>query len=53
MISLEEFKKALGPLVNKLTNEEILKLREQQDQEAEIYFNMWLENIRNNQIDKV
>jgi len=46
MISLEDFKKALGIEAEKLTEEQIIKLRDQQDREAEIYFNMWLENIQ-------
>ena len=45
MISLEEFKKVLGDEVKNLTEEQILKLRNDQDQEAEIMFNMWLEEI--------
>jgi len=51
VISLKEFKKALGKQATDLTEEQILKLREQQDQEAEIYFNMWREYIRNNGIE--
>jgi hypothetical protein len=47
MISIEEYKKALGPLVQELSEEEILKVRDNQDQMAEILFNMWLEEIRN------
>lgn len=46
MISLEDFKKALGTEIEKLTEEQIIKLRDQQDREAEIYFNMWLKNIQ-------
>lgn len=43
MIPLQEFKDALGDEASKLTEEEILKLRDNQDQMAEIMFNMWLE----------
>ncbi len=43
MIPLKEFKNALGDEVNNLTEEEILKLRENQDKMTEIMFNMWLE----------
>ena len=46
MIPLEEFKKAL-PKDCDLTEGQILKLRENQDKEAEIYFDMWLEKIKN------
>ncbi len=45
MISLEDFKIALGDEAKNLTEEQILKLRNNQDQEAEIMFNMWLEEI--------
>ena len=52
MIKLEEYKKILGEkLLKELSEEQILELREQQDKEAEIYFNMWLENIINNKIE--
>ena len=44
MVSLQEFKDALGSMADELTEEEILKLRENQDQTAEILFNMWLKN---------
>jgi|GEM_PF-3245757 len=41
MLSIEEFKETLGS-DNTLTEEEILKLRNQMDQMAEIFFTMWL-----------
>lgn len=43
MISLEEFKKALGDKVNELTEEQILKLRDHQDKMAELFFSMWVD----------
>ena len=46
MIDLEEYKRILGPLAEELTEEQILKLRDQQDQMAEIFFAMWLEQIK-------
>lgn len=49
MISLKEFKKALPADCN-LTEEEILKLRENQDKHAEIFFNMWLEDRKKGNI---
>lgn len=52
MIGLSEFKKELGPLAEKLSEEDILKLREQQDQMAEYIFNSWLEEI-NSKSDKM
>lgn len=45
MISLKKYKKALGPLAQKLSEKEILKAREIQDKMAEILFDMWLEEI--------
>lgn len=45
MIPLQEFKDSLGELAKELTEDQILKLREQQDQEAEILFDMWLKTI--------
>jgi hypothetical protein len=46
MISLKEFKKSLGVTAKSLSEEEILKLREQQDQMAEVFFSMWLNDIK-------
>ena len=45
MINLEKFKESLGDINNELSEEEILKLRENQDQMAEILFNSWLNEI--------
>ena len=45
MIPLQEFRDALGDEAEKLTEEQILKLREHQDKEAELFFAMWLEEI--------
>ena len=45
MIPLQEFKDSLGELIKELTEDQILKLREQQDQEAEILFDVWLKTI--------
>jgi hypothetical protein len=45
MISLEEFKKSLGKTAETMTEEQILKLREQQDKMAEIYFDLWFKKI--------
>lgn len=50
MISLQEFKKSLGPLKDQLSEEEILKLRENQDQMAEILFNSWLTEINQSRV---
>lgn len=50
MIALEDYKKALGTLANELSEEEILKLRDSQDQMAEIFFDMWFKQTpQNNQ----
>jgi hypothetical protein len=45
MIPLQEFKDSLGSLAEELTEDQILKLRDNQDKEAEILFNLWLESI--------
>ena len=50
MINLEEFKKALGPLAKELSEEEILNLREQQDQMAEIFLSSWIDKINKSRI---
>ena len=42
MISLEEFKKTLGDIKDKMSEKEILELRENQDKMAEIFVDMWL-----------
>ena len=48
MVGLEEFKKALGSSAEQLSEEQILKLRDQQDQMAEIFFGMWINEITDN-----
>lgn len=48
MINLKDFKKALGKTADEMSEDEILKLREHQDQEAEIYYAMWIEKINKN-----
>lgn len=50
MIGLEEFKESLGPLKDQLSEEEILKLRENQDQMAEILFDSWMSEINKNKV---
>ncbi len=45
MISLKEYKKALGPVADEMTEKQILDLRDQQDQMADIFFDMWLAKI--------
>ena len=50
MVDLEEFKKSLGSLVDELSEEEILKLRENQDQMAELFFNSWVAEINKNKV---
>jgi len=45
MLSIEEYKKALAEkLLKELTEEQILKLRDNDDKMAEIMFTLWLEN---------
>lgn len=43
MISLEEFKKNL-PIDEKLTEEEIIKLKQNMEDMAELFFEMWIED---------
>jgi len=50
MISLEEYKKALGSLAQRLSEEEILKAREIQDKMAEILFYSWLDEVNQNKV---
>ena len=45
MITLQEFKDSLGKEADGLTEEQIVKLKDQMEQMAEIYFNMWLSDI--------
>jgi hypothetical protein len=47
MIGLLEFKKALGSKIEELSEEEVLKLRENQEQMAELFFAMWVEKLKN------
>lgn len=53
MIALEDYKKALGTLVDELSEEEILKLRDNQDQMAEIFFDMWFKQTPLNKQNNV
>jgi hypothetical protein len=49
MISLEEYKKAFGKkLLAELSEEQILKVREQQDQMAELFYQIWIEKLKEN-----
>lgn len=50
MVPLEEYKISLDDEVKNLTEEQILKLQENQDQMAEIFFNMWLKEINNKSV---
>ena len=48
MIDLDTFKQTLIKNgITDLSEEQIIKLRDQQDQEAEIYFNLWMDSIKN------
>jgi len=46
MIRLEEYKKSLGPLAGQLSEEQILRTRELEDQLAEALFAIWLDEIK-------
>jgi len=47
MVSIEKFRKSLGKTANKLSEEEILRLREIEDKIADAVFDSWLRK-RNN-----
>lgn len=47
MISLKDFRKSLGNLANELSDEQIIELRDQQDQFAELFFAMWQNETKN------
>ncbi len=49
MISLKDFKESLGDEAKELTEEQILKLREQTDGFAEIMFDLWIEDEKRKQ----
>jgi hypothetical protein len=42
MLSIEQFKKSLGPLSNSLSEAEIEHMRDVQDKFADILFDIWL-----------
>jgi len=44
MTSLISFKKSLGSAANNLTEVQIVKLKESQENLADILFNMWLKD---------
>jgi hypothetical protein len=46
MISLLEFKKALGKKAKELSDQQILDLRDRQDQMAEVFFSMWTNQLK-------
>lgn len=46
MIGLDEYKKALGDITDELSEEDILKARQIQEDLAEAFFPMWLETIK-------
>jgi hypothetical protein len=52
MIELEEYKKALGPITDDLSEEKIIEVRQIQDELAEILYVLWVEN-RKEQITKI
>lgn len=44
MISLPEFKKILGPIAQNMSEKQIEQLRDQEDQLADVFFGIWLED---------
>jgi hypothetical protein len=53
MITLQEFKDSLGDETRELTEEQIIKLKDNMEQTAEIFFNMWLDEIKNKNITEI
>ena len=50
MISLEDYKKILGPFGETLTEEELKKAYEIQSKMADLIFYSWLEEINKNNV---
>ena len=51
MIDLITFKQTLVKNgITDLSEEQIIKLRDQQDQEAEVYFTMWMNDIKSKKV---
>lgn len=53
MLSLEKFKESLGVLKDKLSEEDILALREHQERMADVFFAMWLRTLEENKSEKL
>ena len=53
MISLEQFKKALGTKAETLSHDEVVRLFEVQQKLANILFDKWLESINKAKIDTI
>ena len=53
MITHQEFKDSLGTEARELTEEQIIKLKDNMEQTAEIFFNMWLDEIKNKNITEI
>lgn len=53
MLSLEKFKESLGDLKDKLSEEDILALREHQDRMSEVFFAMWLQTLKENKKEEI
>lgn len=47
LISLDDFKKSLGPVAQNMTEKQIEELRQKQDRMAEAIFDGWLKNQSN------
>ena len=52
-MTLQEFKNSLGDEAKELTEEQIIKLKDNMEQTAEIFFNMWLDEIKNKNITEI
>lgn len=52
MMTLQEFKDILGAEAKELTEEQIIKLKDNIEQTAEIFFNMWLDELKSKNSSK-
>ena len=52
MIKVNDFKQILAKNnIDNLSEADIIKLRDQQDQLADVFFDMWLEQVKNEQTE--
>lgn len=49
MVTIENFKKALGDKALSMTDSEILKLKDIQEKLADIFFDIWVDKLHKNE----